>query len=431
MRIISMPAVLALASCAGSLPTHDYDTMLGDLRRDAAPRPADDAVTTASQLDRETLVAAVLARNPDLEAARAMYRAAVAGYPSATGLPDPMVRYEVAPFSIGTGVPFGQRVEVSQKLPFPGKRELDGNAALADADAAHADYGALRLELAEAAVDAFDDYYVATRALEVNAHHRGLLEQIEKSATAQYAVGRASQQDPLEARTQVIAMDRDRLRLETQRRTAVARLNQLLHRKASATLPPPPSRLDVAADSAGSTELHPKQVAAQARIRMRDAEAARASRELYPDLELMASYDSMWDMWQHRWMVGVGIEIPLQRGKLRATVERADAERAKANADLESVTSHLDEQRDRASQDVTEAVELLEIDEKRLLPAARERVDAALTGFTVGQTAFSTVMMAERALRQVELEIEETRAALDRGNAALARAEGRLPGGGK
>ena len=432
MRNFLMPVLLALASCSGSLPNHEYGTMLGDVRRDAGPRASDIiALTTATQLDRAALVAAVLARNPDLEAARAMYRAAVAGYPSVTGLPDPMVRYEVAPFSIGAGVPFGQRAEVSQKLPFPGKRELDGAAALAGADAARADYAALRLELAEAAVDAFDDYYVAVRALEVNSHHRELLERIENSARAQYTVGRASQQDPLEARTQVIVMDRDRLMLQTQHRTAIARINQLLHRKVDAELPPPPARLDVTTASARTSEMHPKQVAAQARIRMRDAEAGRANRELYPDIEVMASYDSMWDVWQHRWMVGVGIEIPLQRGKRQAAIERVEADRAKATADLESVTSHLDEERDRASREVAEALQLLEIDEKQLLPTTRERVDAALIGFTTGQTSFSTVMMAEHALRHVELEIEEMRASLDRRNAALARAEGRLPGGGK
>lgn len=128
----------------------------------------DEVVLGGAALDRAQLVAAVLARNPDLDAARATWRSAAAAYPSAVTIGDPRLSYEVAPFSIGSAVPFGQRVELSQKLPYPGKRAAAGDAALATADAAEADYNTLRLELAEATVHAFDDDYIAARALDVN-----------------------------------------------------------------------------------------------------------------------------------------------------------------------------------------------------------------------------------------------------------------------
>jgi cobalt-zinc-cadmium efflux system outer membrane protein len=436
-------AIVGLAGCADSARMRQHDTMVVAVSRAGAERARtrelDDASLVVSrELDRAAVVAAVLARNPDLDAARAAWRAAVAGYPSAVALEDPMARYALAPFSIGSDAPFGQRIEISQKLPWPGKRGLRGDAALADAEAAQAEFEALRLDLAEAAVQAFDDNYIATRALEINQHHRELLERIEKSALAQHMTGHASQQDSIEARAHTIELDRERLMLEKQRRVAVAMLNRLLHRKADAELPPPPAHLVVARaiEPPGDpprepSRQHPKQLAAAARLRARQADVDQADRAFYPDFEVMGSYDSMWDIWQHRFMIGVGIEIPLQRGKRHAELERARAEQAKAAAELASVTDMLDEGRERARREIDESNEALELSEQQLLPTARQRVDAALAGFTAGQNPFSTVVMAEHELRDVELAIERMRADLDRQLAALDRLEGRIPGGAR
>lgn len=432
---LSPVVVLGLGGCLDGARVRQHDAMMVAVSRatagQAAGKARDDAsLVVDGALDRAAVVAAVLARNPDLDAARATWRAAVAAFPAAVALDDPMASYAIAPFSVGSDAPFGQRIEITQKLPWPGKRQLRGDAALADAEAAQADLESLRLDLAEAAVQAFDDDYIAARALEINQHHRALLERIERSALAQYATGHGSQQDALEVHAHIIELDRDRLMLEKQRRIAVARLNRLLHRKADAELPPPPARLSVARTADAARE-HPRRTAAAARIRARQADVEQADRAFYPDFEVMASYDSMWDMWQHRWMIGVGIEIPLQRGKRRADLERARAEQAKAAADLATVTDTLDEDRERARREADESTEALALYEQQLLPTARERVDAALAGFTSGQNAFSTVMMAEHALRDAELAIERTRADLDRQFAALDRLEGRIPGGAR
>jgi outer membrane protein TolC len=425
--------VVGLAGCVDAARVRQHDAMVAAVshavvERSRAGELGDAALVVEGALDRAAVVTAVLARNPELDAARAAWRAAVAAFPSAASLDDPMASYAFAPFSIGSEAPLGQRVEIRQKLPWPGKRQARGDAALADAEAARADLESLRLDLAEAVVQTFDDYYIATRSLEINQHHRELLVRIERSALAQYSAGRGSQQDSIEARAHTIELDRERLMLEKQRGIAVATLNRLLHRKAEAELPPPPSRLAVERSAQPARE-HPRLTAATARTRARQANVDEADRAFYPDVELMASYDSTWDLWQHRWMIGIAIDIPLQRGKRRADLERARAEHAKAVADVASVTDMLDEGRERARREIDESTRALELYEQRLLPTTRERVDAALAGFTSGQNPFSTVVMAEHQLRDVELAIERSRAELDRQLAALDRLEGRIPGG--
>src|ERR1700759_592846 len=134
--------LLILGACAGPPGLREHDAMVAALQRLERDRPAPSAGDPAlgTPLDRAALVAAVLARNPDAEAARPTSRGAVAGHPAAVALADPMLSYEVAPFSVTGDARFGQRIEVRQKLPFPGKREPAGAAARADAEAARADY---------------------------------------------------------------------------------------------------------------------------------------------------------------------------------------------------------------------------------------------------------------------------------------------------
>ena len=62
----------------------------------------------------------------------------------------------------------GYRVEVSQKYPWPGKLQLRGQNALAEASAAGHDLDDMRLQLIESTQVAFYDYYLVDRAVAVN-----------------------------------------------------------------------------------------------------------------------------------------------------------------------------------------------------------------------------------------------------------------------
>src|SRR5262249_11381263 len=148
-------------------------------------------------LERAAFVRAVLHANPSIESARQGYRAALARVTQSGAFEDPMVDLGVAPLSIGSSkARFGYEVEISQKLPWFGKRSLASSAAAAEADASKSDYEAMQRELALSAVVLYDQYFVAQRSLEINAHHVELMRAMRAAATAQFAVGRASAQDP-------------------------------------------------------------------------------------------------------------------------------------------------------------------------------------------------------------------------------------------
>lgn len=426
-------------SCAGTSPRED--TLWRKYRSLGAATAShgDDARLFPSEqpLDRAQLVAAVLARNPSVAAAREALHAALAEVEQARALDDPMLGYELAPLSItGSDAPFGQVISIRQKLPFPGKRRLAGEVALAMADAEAAEIDVVRLELAQLTSDLYDDYYVAARALEINKEHRVLLEQIKQSAEAQYVVGRAAQQDPIQAEVELAQLEGERVTIEAEGDQIVARLNGLLHRGPGAQLPKPPAALVTAAGPAGtSVELQdlalrtrPQRAAASARIRAGHAKIAAAKRAFYPDVEVMASYNSMWDMPEHRWMAGVMIDVPIQRGRRHAAVEQAEAETARAQFEDDRIADEIRVEVDRAYRRVVEAQALVDVHATKLLPAARAQVDAARAGFVAAQNSFLAVVAAQKTLRQTELALAMANAELSRRRAALARVVGIVPG---
>jgi outer membrane protein TolC len=416
--------------------------MIGELRRDerahagAEAHPPVDALVRAATLDRRALIDAVLVANRDLEAARQAWRAAAAQVPAATALPDPTASYEFAPLSIGSSaVPYGQRIELHQQLPFPGKRALAGDAAVADAEAALADYGSARLELAERAAQLYDALYVDARALDINAENRALIEKAQHLAAARVASGRGTTHDALAAELELAHVEHDREMLLADQVQLVARLDGLLHRDPTAELPPPPAELappampgDVAGLERAAAAARPQAAGAAARVRGAEARVALAHRAYLPDFELMASYDSMWPMPQHRWMLGVGIDLPLARGRRDADVQAAEARAAEARATADGTGDAIRTDVVRTHSALVEALHVVHLYDERLLPAARAEVDAALGDFAAGQGDFAAVLDAARGLREIELGAARARADAWDQEAALDRALGRTGG---
>jgi outer membrane protein TolC len=135
----------------------------------------------------------------------------------------------------------------------------------------------------------------------------------------------------------------------------------------------------------------------------------------------------MWPNIEHRFMVGVGLQLPLQLGALRAGVAEARAEQRRAGRLAEA-------ERDRVGAEVEEAIARLEqaektarIHEARLIPTARERVEAARIGYESNTNDIDALIDAERELRSVELAYQRTLAELDRRRAELEWAVGRAP----
>jgi outer membrane protein TolC len=373
-----------------------------------SPYPAPRAETP--ELGIEALVEQVLARNPSLAQMVAAWKAAQARYPQAKALEDPMFEGTIGPGTFAPddkGVEFAYRVEISQKIPYPGKRQLRGQNALAEASAAGHDVEDMRLQLVESARDAFYEYYLADRALEVNGRTLDLLERYRKNAATRYEKGLVPLQDVEQARVE-IGREQDRqLTMEETRRIAVARINTLMHLPPDSPLPPPPRRLspgdglpDAGELRAAALARRPDLQALADHIRAEEASLALACKEFYPDFEPFFMYDRfMGNVSDNRdlaSMLGVRMNLPVYREKRHAAVAEAEAKIAQRRAELAKQTDQVNFEVQQAYERVRTSEQMVRLYEKTVLPAARQNVDAAESAYETGRTPFLSLIEAQR-----------------------------------
>ncbi len=426
------------AGCAGLELDRRHREQVTSWDRDTtSPEPQERPLFTAPVLDRKELVQEVLRRNPTLRAARHAWRAALERYPQVTSLEDPILGLGAAPRSFGSSnVDDAPKFDLSQKLPFPGKLALRGEVALAEADAAAHDYEAGRLHLATMASHLYDDYYLAARSLEINAQHIGLLEGFQRIATVRYEVGEAAQQDPIQAEVELThAVHRD-IVLKTSRRVTAEQINLLLHRLPDAALPAPPRRLDVpeslseGSDTLGATALRerPELHAAEARTRARQADVDLARREFFPDFQVAGSYNRLWQEDDLQPFVGISINLPLRIDRRKAALEEAKARLERARSERAAIEDEVRFGVQSGLDRLAEAEHVFRLFGDRLVPAARDQVEAARAGFETGRNSFLALIDAERSRLDAELGLEEALTNVSRRRAELDRALGRVPG---
>ena len=356
------------------------------------------------ELSVESLVEAVLARNPTLAEMVAVQQAAAARYPQVTALDDPMVGAIGGPAAWGSrDVKGGYRLEIAQGFPWPGKRALRGVNAAAEASAAANDVEATKLELVEAASAALADLYLATRALEVNQENLRLLREFRENAETRYATGQTPQQDVLQADVTIGQQKERQVMLERMQQVAVARINTLLHLAPDAPLPPPPVKLAVGTDLPAADVLRalalsrrPNLRALADRIAAERASLALARREYYPDVEVMAGYDAFWQEQDLRPMVGLRLNLPLRLDRRAGAVTEAEARLARRQAEYARRVDEVNFEVQQAYAEVRESRRVVRLFEDEILPAAAKNVMSARTSYVTGQIPFLTLVEAQR-----------------------------------
>ncbi len=387
-----------------------------------------------SELTEDGVIQLVLVRNPTLAQMAAAAEAAAARYPQVISLEDPMFAASHYPSSIGSrNVEFAYRLEASQRIPYPGKRALRGQNALAEARAAGSDVEDTRLQLVESARMAFYDYFLVERALEVNRQNLDLLREFRSNAESRYKTGLVTQQDVLQADVEIGRQRERLLTLERMRPVAVARLNTLMHSPPDADLPPPPKQLGRGGGLPEAAELRAMAMARrpdlQAVASRADAERAAlalACKEYKPDFEVMAAYDAAWQGSDRdlRTMVGVRMNLPVRLSKRDAAVAEARAKVAQRQAEFAKLSDQTNFEIQQAFEQVRESERAMRLYEESILPAARENVKAAQTAYVTSKIPFLSLVEAQRSLVGLLDRSYETTAEYHRRFATLERVTG-------
>ncbi|MCA9644647.1 MAG: TolC family protein [Polyangiaceae bacterium] len=435
VRLLAALACGILApACASSTRIESPVRYSGSAGVSPARASADTAkLRKAPNLSRKSLVSAVLERNPEIESMRQAYTAARARPAQVSTLPDPMLMYEFAPLSIGASdVPYGQTIKLSQRFPWPGKLSGSEDKANAEAEVVEQRVEITRLDLAKEASTLYDDYWLVGRALETNAEHRELLKKLAEAVRAQYAVGRGQARDQVAVDVELAQLERQDLVLSSDQESLRAQLNVLMHEPPDAPLPKPPRKLDVATEAPPSSpELQRIALGNRAELRAVDAEvrAAEAAgevaeRQYYPDITVSGTYTSMFRMTEHQWMLGVELPLPIAQGSRDGAVDEANARAASARGRVKRVADQLRLQVDEQRRRLLQAIAIVKLYEKRLVPVAKQQVSVGLGAYQTSGTDFSDVISAENKLRDIQLAELMAWAELSKRRAELCRAVG-------
>ncbi len=386
---------------------------------------ADIPFANEASLTSSHLVEAVLARNPDILTMEATWEAAKARVEQVSSFDDPMLSYSIAPQSVGADdMDFGQKLSLSQRLLWPGKRDLHGDVARAESDAAFVGIEQARLKLTETTKAAYADWYFVHAAIRINGINKSLLQEFQNIAEIKYSAGRASKQDALRAEVERVLLEHRDIVLERHRRDVLTDINTLLQRLPDQPLPLPaglPKTVPLPTVEQLrelALEHHPELRALVARTRASRYRERLAERNDLPDITLNAGYNTLWNQSEKRLTVGASINIPLQ-GKRRAAKDEARAMTLRLDSQQRAKVSQLMGDVQRAVEKVRESGHVLSLYQNRLLPLAEENLEAAQSDYEAGSGNFLDLISAEKNLMQTRLQREQARADYHRRLAVL------------
>lgn len=380
-----------------------------------------------------TLVAELEQRNPELAAARREVDARIAGIKPAGAPPDPTVTagymsgFLRPPFFPSSATPNAFRqFGVSQELPYPGKLALRTSVAKTEADAARWNVEDVRLRLIADLKMAYIDYVFVDRSLAIIERSRTTLDQFREIAEARYSVGKASQQDVINAQLQLSILIERRTGLLRQKTSLQAAINRLVYR---------PSGTPIA--GAGEIQVQPvtdsvDALQAQANDRYpalkRDAEGINrgqqalslARRERLPDFAInVTTQKFVGDM---PWMYGVDVmvKVPIfwQR-KQQPLVTQAAAELDVAARMRDNTQSDAASRVAQNAAGVTSSLHLMTLYSDSILPQSRLALESSLSAYQVGAVDFLTVLTNFNAVLNYEIGYEEQQAQYRQALAAL------------
>jgi outer membrane protein TolC len=398
--------------------------------------PADpefvDTLMSGDELALDELVEGVLARNQSLAAMIAAWRSAAQRYPQAVSLEDPMFNSALAPASFGSDeVSGGYMVGGSQKLPWFGKRFWRGQQARAEANAASMDVGDARLQLVQATQTAFYEYYLAARQVQLNGENVQSLRAFRDDARKRYEANLVTQQDVLQADVELTMLERRQIELNRNRKVAIARINTLLHRDPDYPLAPPPGELPAVEDLPPADELRitavasrPDLAAIAARLRAEEASLELAHKNYLPDVEVMGRYDAFWQEQPLRAMVGVNANVPIYRQRLNAAVCEASFRLSQRRAEYRQRVDDINREVQTAYEQLSATRQLVDLYERRTVPAATQNVESARAGYVAGRVDFLRLIEAERQLINLLQEEQDLLASYHAQRAELERVIG-------
>jgi outer membrane protein TolC len=356
-------------------------------------------------LTLEQAVCEAIAKSAELASLQHQVTAAQAMVAPAGALPDPMLSAGLSNIPVGAGIRLDQdpmsslQFMASQEVPRGAKRRLSRQVQADMADMLQARYQDERNDLVRKVKQAYYDLQERDQEITIAEQNRDLAQDMLAAAEARYSTGKVMQQDVFQAQVRLSQMLDMLVSARREREAAQSRLNRLLYRPAGQPIPalPPLSATpfsSVAAELAPrADEQNPKLQEMRIRVRQADSSERLAAQGIKPDLRFDVAYmirkpTAMEPMGgDDMWSAAVGINLPwlYRRQKVDQEVKAAQATRAAAEQDVQSMSNELAAMIEETVIMVQRAEQELSLVETGLLPQAEGAVAASRATYATGQ----------------------------------------------
>ena len=366
---------------------------------------ATDPLVTDSLVTVDQWIEEALANNATLGALQSAIEAAQADVEGAGTWADPVVKYGIAPETLEGSNTVGHRFEVSQKLPWPDQLSADRQASEAGVVAARQNRLWEKRKLTASIKETYARWWYLNRAIKLHHETRSLVEQLVEITRQRLEYGKGSQSALLRLETELDSLDAQLVDLQGEQKRLSASLIPLLGRQPKPTRLelPMPVRLPTMPDNPAPVD-HPLVQAAQARTAEARARLDAAEANRRPRFTASVGYNSLWADDRKRWVVGVGVQVPLSGQRQNSAVRKAAAKVSEHQwqatqtqrdllASIADTEAHIEASNLR-----------LDILEERRLPNQRAHWQAILNELSSGTGRLEDAIDSARQLTGTELE---------------------------
>lgn len=395
----------------------------------ATPLPVQESGEAPSGLKLEGLesyLTRAQAANPQLEAFRQRYEAAMQRIPQASALPDPtlQVTHFVESVQTRTG-PQENVLMLSQKIPWFGKLDSREAVASAEAEALWFAYQNQQLMLARSVSLAFYEYAYLKDAIRLSRENLELLQGLEPIVEEKVRAG-ADLNALLRLKVEIGRVDDQARTLEQKSIAQSARLAELLALPQETVLPFPEwSRPGIVSTDGPSLVRaieanHPELKMLERKIHSAEARREIARLESFPDLTFGINYIQLGepevmpntpDAGRDPWGVTVAVQIPIWFGKYNAAKAEALAAQRASEHERQHRFNQLRAELSASLALLKNANRQLTLYGDELLGLAGQAVENSRSAYESGRSGILEVIDSERSL--LELQLLSKRAAAD------------------
>ena len=371
---------------------------------------------------------------------------AMAFAPSQVGaLPDPMLSFNAMNLPTDTfdldQEPMTQlQLMLSQKFPFPGKRQLRREVAETMVGVSQKQTDEYRDVLTGKVREAWWRLFSVDRSLQIVDSNKRLLRDFVEIAKTKYAVGKGLQQDVLLAELELSRLTNRELQLAGNRRRIQAMLNGLLNRVPDHPIPlpeePPSETLPMLESVTSLTQFAVERrdliQAIELKLEAADKTVELAEKDRWPDFQVGVGYadrqgsDPIRGSRSDFLSLMFSINLPLYSGQkqdkaLQQRIHEREYERYRLSDTVRIIETEIGVQAAEYSAAREQALHL----KNEIIPQAEQTVSAMLAGYEVNKVDFLNVVNGQIMLYNASIDYWNAMASAKQALARLAAGVGK------